>query len=497
MHGLLQFIQRHKLYVIIPICVVIVYGAIAALLYITDSKTFKGESTYSGISVENLSVDQAYEALAKHLADTPVTIQAESSTLQTTADKLGAEVERSVVDEHLQQQRLWYSLFPFIYKKNFTLPLVANQDILITTARSIELPADKKTPVDATVDYTDSKISILPESPGDGIATDPLFIELQRQLQEGTNEILLNATLTSVQPRVTKEALSKRLDEITTILRKEYTISDGTVNYTIPTATIAKSLYIDDTNQLKPSYSSAAAIISTATQKFAVSPVAELSYSFASGKPNSVFQTGVVGKVVSNELELISQFQERVASADTTTLMAVPSDTPFTSKTYVIDDVQKKVVTYTIDHWGSTSSVAYFREKAAETLTSNKGWTRAGIAFIEVPSSSDFTLVLAEGAELSRRYSPTCDGYYSCRVGNKVIINDARWQNATPVWPKDISSYQNLVINHETGHWLGLGHYFCSEPGALAPVMQQQSIDIRNCTYNEWPLDYEIQKLNL
>jgi hypothetical protein len=49
-----------------------------------------------------------------------------------------------------------------------------------------------------------------------------------------------------------------------------------------------------------------------------------------------------------------------------------------------------------------------------------------------------------------------------------------------------------MEINHETGHWLGLGHSNCAGPGQAAPVMQQQSIDMQGCRINSWPLPWEL-----
>ena len=48
-----------------------------------------------------------------------------------------------------------------------------------------------------------------------------------------------------------------------------------------------------------------------------------------------------------------------------------------------------------------------------------------------------------------------------------------------------------MVVNHETGHWLGRGHAGCPRPGALAPVMMQQSKGLDGCRLNPWPTGRE------
>jgi hypothetical protein len=52
-----------------------------------------------------------------------------------------------------------------------------------------------------------------------------------------------------------------------------------------------------------------------------------------------------------------------------------------------------------------------------------------------------------------------------------------------------------MVINHETGHWLGQGHRYCPRRGAYAPVMQQQSISLQGCRAHIWPRRNEIRSV--
>jgi hypothetical protein len=150
-----------------------------------------------------------------------------------------------------------------------------------------------------------------------------------------------------------------------------------------------------------------------------------------------------------------------------------------------------RTITYDVRTRGSVhADLGVFKRVAAETLNDRRGWSLGGsIRYRQVASGGTFTLWLAAPAELPR-FSPVCSSQYSCRVGRHVVINDARWRTGTSAW-RDVAEYRHYVINHELGHWLGRGHATCPAAGGRAPVMQQQSIGLRGCVINTWPLASE------
>jgi hypothetical protein len=151
-----------------------------------------------------------------------------------------------------------------------------------------------------------------------------------------------------------------------------------------------------------------------------------------------------------------------------------------------------RIVTFSVVTDGPVvSDVNELALVASAAYTSPQGWRAAGIAFAKVDAGGDFTLVLANPRNVAA-YDPVCSFLYSCTVGRYVVINDIRFAYGSPAWPGPLDWYRKMVINHETGHWLGLGHDYCPAPGARAPVMQQQSIDMQGCQINSWPLPYEL-----
>jgi hypothetical protein len=151
--------------------------------------------------------------------------------------------------------------------------------------------------------------------------------------------------------------------------------------------------------------------------------------------------------------------------------------------------------TYTVGTIGSVhTNPAVLAKLAKAVYADRRGWSLGGrVAFKQVLYGGDFTLWLASPDQLPR-LSSICSPIYSCSVGRNVIINEARFDGGPPSfrWPGTLTSYQTMVINHETGHWLGLGHRYCSGPGAIAPVMQQQSISLQGCNANSWPTAPEL-----
>ena len=150
----------------------------------------------------------------------------------------------------------------------------------------------------------------------------------------------------------------------------------------------------------------------------------------------------------------------------------------------------RRVVRYDVQTRGRiTTSVKEFAQQTKETFANARGWRGSGIEFRRVPRGGAFTLVLAE-ARLLPSFSPVCSVEWSCRVGRFLVINQERWKHASPAWNAAnlaLRDYRHMVVNHETGHWLGLGHAGCPGRGRLAPVMMQQSKGLGGCRFNPFP----------
>ena len=168
-----------------------------------------------------------------------------------------------------------------------------------------------------------------------------------------------------------------------------------------------------------------------------------------------------------------------------------PSTTQPTVEAYAVP--VRRRVTYSVTTRGRvTASVRVFRRLAQQTFDDPRGWRAGGVEFRRVRRSGDFTLVLAAAGTLPS-FSSGCSTQWSCRVGRYVVINQLRWTNASPAWNRagrSLRGYRHMVVNHETGHWLGLGHASC-RGGGRAPVMMQQSKGTGGCRFNPWPLERE------
>ena len=152
-------------------------------------------------------------------------------------------------------------------------------------------------------------------------------------------------------------------------------------------------------------------------------------------------------------------------------------------------------VAYRIEVRTSDPAGANFPAVVESTLTDGRGWQRARFRLVR-RDDAPHRVILAEPADAQELCRPY-DVYskYSCQNGPLVVINAERWRDATPQWTGDLSTYREMVVNHEFGHLLGQHHpsSHCPVPGRPAAIMSQQSTELNGCLPNPWPLDWEIE----
>ncbi|MCY1143284.1 DUF3152 domain-containing protein [Actinoplanes sp. Pm04-4] len=135
-------------------------------------------------------------------------------------------------------------------------------------------------------------------------------------------------------------------------------------------------------------------------------------------------------------------------------------------------------------------SAVSFAAAAEATLADPRGWIRGRqwrFRRVGPGQEYDMTLYLATPLTRDKLCADVPDGYTSCRNGNKVVLNVARWAKGVPFYKGKLTTYRQYMVNHEVGHRLGHGHERCPAPGELAPVMQQQTLGMHGCTINPWP----------
>jgi hypothetical protein len=136
-------------------------------------------------------------------------------------------------------------------------------------------------------------------------------------------------------------------------------------------------------------------------------------------------------------------------------------------------------------------SAAEFADAVAAVFADPRSWPGTGHWRLRRAGAGerfDFTIYLATPATRDRLCGSGYDRYTSCRNGNSVVVNVARWVHGVPDYGADLVTYRQYVINHETGHRLFHGHELCPGPGRAAPVMQQQTLGLHGCVANAWPI---------
>jgi hypothetical protein len=164
------------------------------------------------------------------------------------------------------------------------------------------------------------------------------------------------------------------------------------------------------------------------------------------------------------------------------TLVVVPGSSPAPEPGTRVRTVRVEV------EQGLDIDPALFADAVMVTLNDPRGWGGDGsMSFARTDGDAELRVVLASPALVDQLCAPLkTEGTVSCGREGRAVINHVRWVQATQEFT-DKAVYRQYVVNHEVGHLLGHGHVECPGAGAVAPVMQQQTVQVAPCTANGWP----------
>ncbi len=449
-------IGRRKV-ILVSVAVVLATFVVVNLLALVIFQNRTYSKTYiNGQDISFVSHDDVSKRLEEmDLLGKEIILRYADNNISTTPRGMGASYDVDAIRAQFSQ-RYWLPVANFLISKNVDLSIVVdgakfNEELANLTKEFA------KQPTNAAIVIGEDGFELLPATTGYEVDSSKTKLTFVSQLEKGDDTI--NVETEAIEPEVSDELLQEEFSQ----LQQRQSLE---VKFTINGRTFSPSP-VDIANWH-----------TEINGKYEISNANLIRYIQSVGR-NAGFAVGNTNQAVAAARNSLSTLQP--------------------ANIHLIPAVSTTLVTYCLAAKGvSESYLSELAVKASAVYNDSRGWASTGkYSFRQADSGCSFILWLAAADQMTS-FSTACSPYWSCRVGQNVIINIDRWQNATPAWNQaggGLDDYRSMVINHETGHWLGFGHLNCSGVGQLAPVMQQQSIDLQGCTFNPWPLASELSWL--
>lgn len=376
--------------------------------------------------------------------------------LDLNTEDVGVSIDKTKTSQNAISQRSWLPIVNFFSKPQ--PDVVLSFDIEKFTLQSTKLEETfQAPPTDAKITLANGAFTLTPETQGYSLDEGPLRDAVQLAVNSGNNEV--DVPVRVVDANVKQADLSANFEDLKARGALSLQYRFGNQNRILNAAEIA-ALH---------EQSGSTFVVSDAKIR---NQIVQVGRGFGIGVLN-INETMAATK---NSLELKKNLD------------------------FVLKEAPLKTYTYCTSVRGvDASELAGLNAKLAAVFADRRGWSADGkVGFVYVESGCNFRVWLSAAAQVPSFSPIVCSAEWSCAVPPNVIINFDRWRGASAAWNQaggSLEDYRSMVINHETGHWLGFGHRNCGGAGQAAPVMQQQSIDLQGCTFNPWPTASEVASL--
>jgi hypothetical protein len=400
--------------------------------------------TYPGAKIQNINIgSQTKAGLEEKLSNTPLLpseleFTHEEKEVVIKPSELGVEVDSHQTAQQAVSQKSWLPMWNLVRPRQVGVVLKTNNQKFNGELQRL---ADifRKDPVDAKVVLENNSFDTTDEVNGYELDKSKLLANIQSILNNRSHSIAVPVTVT--QPKVKKPDLMATLQD----LRERQNVS---ITYRFKDQ--ARKLTPAEIGSLHESNGTNYVLSEVKIRDFVI----QIGRSFGIGVQNINDAVRDTKSAIQNKKTLDFTFKE----------------------------APRKTYSYCVSLRGvSDAELSGFQNKIASVLNAASGWSLDNrVAFVKVDSGCNFRVWLSDASQMPS-FGAICDSMWSCAVSPNVIINYDRWRNASTAWNNaggSLEDYRAMVINHEVGHWLGFGHLNCGGAGQLAPVMQQQSINL-------------------